>query len=146
MNELLIGLCGGVGVALVNGAVQLLLRRRDRTDQLRDRHEAREDRLAALERQVESLRNSLEAYIALDESRFGEIRQALSDLRDGSIHSLGDIIRGIYHRYSAAGAIPEREKRIADNIFSLYHDKWGANGAIEAMYEEMSCWEVLFDK
>lgn len=120
MAELWIGLCGGIGAALVNGAVQLLLRRRSRADTLTDRRDALSARLTLLEEKVERLLCAVHALSERDERRAEELRRALSDLRESSICSLGDILRGIYHRYAQSGAI-------------------------EAMYEELSRWEVRFE-
>ena len=94
--------------------------------------------------QVTEIARVLNEHVTVDRAFNAEMQEAINQLRCGNMYSLGDIIRSIYHRNQKTMEISEREYKLVDDIYKLYHDTWHGNGIIQNIVEEVqSEWTII---
>ena len=102
------------------------------------------EKLNDVAEQVTEIARVLNEHVTVDRAFNAEMQEAINQLRCGNMYSLGDIIRSIYHRNQKAKEISEREYKLVDDIYKLYHDTWHGNGIIQNIVEEIQdCWTII---
>jgi uncharacterized membrane protein YhiD involved in acid resistance len=102
------------------------------------------EKLNDVAEQVTEIARVLNEHVTVDRAFNAEMQEAINQLRCGNMYSLGDIIRSIYHRNQKAKEISEREYKLVDDIYKLYHDTWHGNGIIQNIVDEIQdCWTII---
>lgn len=117
-------------------------------DQEKEIAELRND-IANLGKQMEAfqmeMRESLQEEKDIQKAHNKAIDEKLTELQQGNIYTLGDVIREVYHNNKGDKHVSEHEYELCEKVWGLYGLKWKQNGPVKAMWEEIQKWEKDFN-
>lgn len=104
-----------------------------------------DDLSASVTAEIESIRNDLQRYITDDTAHRAEILDAIKNLEEGNAYCLGEMIRRMYFEHKDRKEIPEKDFELLMKAYKVYHNKFGGNGPIQRMFEEIKDeWAVIY--
>lgn len=91
------------------------------------------------------MREALREERDIQKAHNKSIDEKLTDLQQGNIYTLGDVIREVYHNNKGDKQVSEHEYDLCKKVWELYGLKWKQNGPVKAMWDEIQTWEKDFN-
>lgn len=74
------------------------------------------------------------------------ISATLNAVKKVSVSECRETIKKIYYHFCTEKKIPYYDRKVADNVYHIYHDEFNENTWVTTLYNQIQNWEIIPEK